>query len=703
MGAVTPARASAERPAVGAGMLAVRIESVAPAIPHKGDLLQIRGTIANSSDQPVTSVSAQLRMSPTALFSRAEIAEILQGGGQRTGLALTEPTARMVVSASLAPGSASPFAVNVPLNDLPLPTAGAYMLGVEALGDSGGGVQRQDMDRTFLPWWPEGTSAEPLLLTVLWPLTGAPLRDAKGVLLSEEPAVELSPAGRLAVLLESAREHPGVATVVADPQVLQAADDLSRGYLVQQDGEATTGTRSREVASWLTQMRAVAADPLGDVSTMLYGQPDLVAARKGRALPTLLRQRPLADQLTAQALGRRLPSDIVLMPDGMTDQPTLRTLAGSDVGVVVLSDTAMPESTDTYFTPSGNLLWDSGDSQLPVLLTDSRLDATLRMPMTSGSEQVAVRQRLLAETLTTALELPESQRLLATIPPSDWAPVASGAAMILDTVDAAPWVTPAPVAEAVAREPSDVARTLAPYPAESGSAEIPPASVTRSRALTADLTTYAAALSDPAGLPAVTRTAPTRIMSGWFRSHPSDQGSLIRAVSRQTADALRSVRVVSSGPITVSGSSGIIPVTVENLGPAAVTVGVTLTASPPQLFSAKPVAPFPIQPGRRSSIEVQVEVNAAGPIPVTIQATTEEGKAFGVPGVLTISSSAYANAARLLVRGSLAILLVTVLVHGIRRARRRSGGALAKTPDPAADTAHDLPADATHDLEAPRG
>ena len=62
---------------------------------------------------------------------------------------------------------------------------------------------------------------------------------------------------------------------------------------------------------------------------------------------------------------------------------------------------------------------------------------------------------------------------------------------------------------------------------------------------------------------------------------------------------------------------------------------------------------------------------APGPIPVSVRLTTAEGDPFGQVAVLTVQSSAYANAARILVRGSLVALALAVGVHGLRRARRR--------------------------------
>ena len=198
-------------------------------------------------------------------------------------------------------------------------------------------------------------------------------------------------------------------------------------------------------------------------------------------------------------------------------------------------------------------------------------------------------------------------------------------------------------------------------------------------------------VSDPAVIPEVTRTAPTRQLGAWFRAHPEARTELTDLVDDQVGGLIGSVRVVSSGSITVSGASGTIPITIENAGPTEVTVGLELSATPSQLFSADPVEPFTIAPERRTSVEVTAQVAAAGPIPVTIQLVTDEGDAFGEPGLLVVESAAYANAARVLVQVALAALVLAVVVHGVRRARRRrrardrdlAGAARAPGPDEA--------------------
>ena len=687
--------AALDRPAVGAGSLSIRIVEFEPSIPAADDTLTVRGTITNISQEPVRGVAAALRVSATPLQNRDEIPEVISGAGQRFGREI--PGTRASVIAELAPGASQPFELTAEVADLGLASSGVYVTAAEALGDSGAGLTRQDMDRTFLPWWPRDAGIEPLLLTTIWPLTGAPLRDADGVLLTETAAVAMSPAGRLSRLLEAASVEPGAVSVVLDPEAVQAADDLADGYLVRStDGDIAPGTRSREVADWLDQLRAAASAPGADVSGSLYAWPDVDAVRRGKLLGTVLRQQAALNDDASAILGRRLRATMVLTPDGVAQAATLNVLAKARITGVVLSDRAAPLAEDTYFAPSGNVLVPTDRGDLPGLLADSGLSQTLALPMDSEAEQTAARQALLAQTLAVAGELPETQRLLVASVDPAWIPPAGAAEMVVGALTRAPWVVPTSIAEALAREPSTLPRVVVAPTAEDVAAELPSNHVARVRDQYRGVRDYASVVTDPELIPEVTRSAPTRMLGSWFRTHPATRTELMGVVDGQVSGLIGSVRVVSSGSITVSGESGTIPITVDNDGTQPVTVGLVLTSTPPQLFSADPVEPFTIDPERRTSVVVTAKVAGSGPIPVTIQLVTSTGDPFGEPGLLVVQSAAYANAARVLVRAAIGALLLAVVVHGIRRARRRrasrSGASGAPTEPPARE-----PAEASRD------
>ncbi len=659
-----------ERPAFGAGALAIRITGFEPSIPGPQDQLTLRGTITNTADVPVGSVSARLRVSPTPLANRDEVPEVLAGIGQRTG----EPIAGAVSAqvGSLSPGQSVPFVLRAAVADLGLGTAGAYVTGAEALGDAGAGRVRQDLDRTFLPWWPADTEITPLGLTTLWPMTGAPLRDAEGVLLSEEPAVELSPSGRLANLLAASAGTS--VSMVLDPQVVDAAADLADGYLVRQpDGSAAPGTRSREAASWLADLQAKVTEPRADVTGSLYAWPDVDAVRRGRLLTRVLGQRTAVSEVTEQVLDRRLPARLVLPPAGVAQPDTLSALARGGVPAIVLRDQALPLVTPTYFTPSGTALVPTSRGTLTGLLLDSGLSATLARPMDTPADVAAARQALLAETLVIAAELPGTERLLITSPEPGWSPTEPAARMVAQALTEPDWLAPTSLSAALVSDSSSLPRQFVAPTEEQAAQELPVEHVQRVRGQYRYLEEYATVVSDGDSIPFVTHTAPSRLLGAWFRSHPQDSDELTDLVGDQTRALVDSVRVVSSGSVTVSGASGTLPITVENLGPNAVTIGLVLRSTPPQLVTAAPIEPFPIAPGRRTSVEVTAQVAAAGPVAVSIQMVTAGGAPFGTAGELVVGSAAYADAARVLVQVALGALVLAVLVHGIRRARRRRG------------------------------
>jgi hypothetical protein len=640
---------------------------MSPAVPSAGDELTFTGLVTNPGPGVVRDVEAQLRISRTLVTRRDEFADVLAGGRDRLGAPVPP---RVKLTARLAAGDSASFRVSVPVSQLRLGRAGVYVMGLEVLGDAGAGVVRQDVDRTFVPWWPPDTDAQPLLLTTLWPLTVPPLRDAGGTMLSEDTGAQMEPRGRLSVLLRGVASSPGTATVVIDPGLVAAAADMADGYFVRSDGERTGGAHAQSASRWLADLRELVEDPRSGATAMQYGWPDLVAARRGRLLGTLMRQRAEVNRQTRQVLGRPIPARLAWLPDGVADVGTIEGLAANDVGAAVLSDRTLPPRTTPRYTPSGTARVPTDDGDLPVLIADSGLSGALAMPMADSAGVVAARQLLLADTLVATLELPGTQRLLVAAPDPAWDPTPEAAQMVLDVAGSTPWLQPTSAQAALAREPSTLPREVARYGPQDRAAELPADQLAGAAEQFSSLRLYAGVLSDPADVPMDARMAPTRGLSGWFRSDPAPGRALARTVTRQLDRTLDSVRVVSSGSITVSGTSGTIPVTIANDGPAPVTVSLTLASNPPQLITSEAVEPVEIDPGRRRSLEVPATVAAAGPFPVAVQLTTERGVPFGEPGELSVRSSAYANAAGTLVRVALGALFLAVLVHGIRRARR---------------------------------
>lgn len=660
----------------GQGGLEVRITKLTPLVPTPKSTLNLVGTVTNVSDQQVAQPSVALRVSATPLVTRSEITTVVSGESSREGTRIPGATAQL--DGPLDSGESAHFTLSVKMATLRLPRAGAYLVAAEALGDGGDGLVRQDLERTFIGWWPPETTASRIGLNLIWPISSRPDRDGTGTFLSDSLALAVSPTGRLANLVEAGSEHTGALTWLLDPEVLQATSVMSSGYLYYaeaDDSAATEGDRDREAAQWLAQLRAAVTADGAHALAGLYATPDVDAAQSSNALPTLLSQETGVNAQTADLLDSELPSSMAWLPGGNAASDTLVTLRERGIRSVVMSDAALPLRTGLNYTPTGAAEVATESGAVRALLLDSALSQTLAMPAENSADVVALRQRLVAETLVTALEMPNLSRIVAASPPLDWAPTLSGARAVLRVVDSAPWIKPVSTKTALKSAGTTPSRTHAEL-SESQLAEQLPASYGKAaRANQRDVAAYRRLLADPDDLPAVLAQAPSRQLSAWFRAAPDPRAALASKVSQQLSTALNSVDVVSTGSITISGQSGTIPVTVSNNGELAVSVGLRLTSEPAILFQADPIEPFQIAPQRRTSVEVPAQLTGSGNIQVLIQPVNSAGETVGTTTTLLVRSAAYARAARLIVQLALVLLVAAVVVHGVRRARRMATAA----------------------------
>ena len=113
--------------------------------------------------------------------------------------------------------------------------------------------------------------------------------------------------------------------------------------------------------------------------------------------------------------------------------------------------------------------------------------------MGTPAEQTAVRQALLAQTLVTAVELPETQRLVVAGPDPAWGPPAGAAAMVVEALTGGPLGRAHhPWPQALAREPSTLPRVLVSRRRSSEALELPAAHVAEVRAQYRDVRDYEA-------------------------------------------------------------------------------------------------------------------------------------------------------------------------------------------------------------------
>ena len=282
------------------------------------------------------------------------------------------------------------------------------------------------------------------------------------------------------------------------------------------------------------------------------------------------------------------------------------------------------------------------------------------------------------------LELPQTPRTVVMAPPMAWRPSEAYARTVVRTLASLPWVRPTSLSALLAAAPSDVTRTLAPYPESAANAQLPSTYVARIAATEREAATLAEIVGGASDGTGAVVGALQRSGSAFWRAERRTGDALLTRTTAGVDELTAKVRVVSSGSVSLPGETGTIPVTIANDLEVPVTVGLRVTGDPAVRLEASPVAPITIAPGRKTSVEVTARVAGSGSVTALLQLTTPSGQDYGEPARIEVGSAAYARAAAWVVGAAFALLLALVAVNTVRRvrvarvARRR---AAAEDPD----------------------
>ncbi|MFN8167927.1 MAG: DUF6049 family protein [Candidatus Nanopelagicales bacterium] len=689
--AATPPAALA--PALdGPGGVAVTLTGLTPVVPRPGDDLMVSGVVTNTTAERVTDVQVRLRVSPTPVRNRAEIADILTGAAGRTGVAVERT--RTDVARSLAPGATAAFSIEVPLDDLSLSRATneVVVLGVESISATGGDAPAQSgFTRTFLPWFPAPDKVDPTRVVWLWPLTTRPSRVTNDVFLDDHLGDEVASGGRLSHLLDAAAAQPDDVSWVVDPALLESVVDMSDGYSIRtEDGTLVPGTQGPAAAAWLARLRTLVA--AAEVTASAYADPDVVALHRAGLDVDISLAATTARSVPDVVLGRPVAGGLAWPPNGLTDDGTLDVLRASGARVIVLSSSMLPPTPAVPYTPSAAVELAAGGSPLRAAAFDPTISSLVAGPAPTAKkpddDPVGRRQQALAELAMVTLQLPQVSRTLVVAPPMAWATdVATGKELVAAMADA-PWSTSQRLDALVDGRASAVPRGRADYPASARKAELTRSylqSVARTRESLAGLRAVAPDVPASGGTgTAGFESALTRAESAAWRDDRAGGRRLVTVLTRQVDAQIAQVRVLSRAPVTLPGDSGVIPVTVANDLDRPARVGVRLTGTPAVRFEADDVAPVTLEPGQKRTLEVTARVVGTGEVDVDIVLLTPEGQEFGRPVRTEVRSAAYALAAQWVVLGLFAVLIVLLAVNVVRRRRTTraaaAGGSATAAP-----------------------
>ena len=665
-GAWSPSARADDEPLSSAAQIS--ITDLTPTAPNLRSTLTISGKVANLGSLNLSELSVRLTISPEPLASRAAINEVAGAANTFDGFALGETTTS--VAAVLAPGRQRDFELRVPLEQIPLPRAGVYVVGVQLVGiDPNIGYAVLAVDRSFLPWMPDDPDA-PLNIVWLWPLSTWPGRTPDGVLLGDLIAREISAGGRLDRLLNIGSQSAKAISWILDPALLQTVAAMESGYIVDNAGVLQPGTQEPEARRWQQSLqKAARTQPMW---TLPYADIDAEALLRAGL------ERDVVRAITSGPITARAASDVTSLgtiywaPSGRLDASALNVLASAGVSTVVLRSGATPPEPSVPFTPTGAVDIDTQFGPIRGAIIDSGLAATLRMPQGNAAEILLARQRFVAETAFVSLEDPTLERTLV-MGPGDpqWRGSPRLLRGLLASIQLSPWMESLGFDDFLANPPSSVSRAISPYTAAQKDRELPVTYVDRIVTAQESLGVLRSVVENPIDITEPIAAALLRSGSAAWRIRTTNGVELITSIQDDLDADIGLVSIVSKGTVTFSGDTGRVPITVANDFDRPIKIGLRLEGQPAARLVASDLTTVSIDAGKRASLEVPIRIVGGEPLPVVVQLLTPAGEPFGSNSTLTLQTTAYSRAALWVSVGAAVVLVLLVIADTWRRARQR--------------------------------
>ncbi|WP_093840203.1 DUF6049 family protein [Streptomyces aidingensis] len=578
------ARPEARHPAADNDTPAVlTVTGIEPADPDEGDTLTVQGTVTNEGDHPILDAAVDPRFA-VPLSSRSALDEALGREDfalERDGGFVQGHPAELE---TIPPGLSRSFTLQVPVSALQFGEPGVYQLAFTVTGqteDQRWGDRILGVGRTVIPWQPGGRDGEPgLHLTALWPLvstshlTGQTQTDETQTPLFQDDALlaEISPGGRLYELVTLGAELP--VTWVVDPDLLASVSAMAEEYWVagpDADPQEQVAGRGQDVArAWLLRLKEAVRD--AEVVALPFADPDLASlAHQGKEVPGVLSHLKSATDLAASTVETVLNvepvTDYAWPVEGAVDPDivSVATAAGADT-VIARSD-SLNSYRGLNYTPGAAGPIGGGTT---AVVADARLSRLFEADMSRAGNISLAHQRLLAETLMIADEAPAMDRSLVLAPQR--MPSAAQAQAMADALAAlaeqGSWVDFAPLEETASAAPdADASFTVpkaAQYPERLREQELPAEAFHDMRDTQQTLDRFTVILTRPDRVVVPFGNAIRREMSVSWRGRTTEAARFRAGVENQLQELTEQVFLIEKSPVTLSGRSAVIPVTVQN-------------------------------------------------------------------------------------------------------------------------------------------
>ncbi len=668
--------ASGAAVAQAAGSMVIELSKITPAAPTETSTLTISGVVRNTGTTRIGRIEVGLSIGLTPLTLRSQPSRVEAGLLPRSSRPV--PGAQSVLADGIDPDDFAPFRLSVPVSSLGLPAGeqdrGVYQLDLTATAP-GSSVPDRELT-TYLPWMPELDSIEPTRLSWLWPLVDRPVRDSADLFMNDRLATSVAPDGRLSGLVDAAAGKP--VTWVVDPDLLQTAEQMAKGYRVRTEDGTVAGTGRAAAADWLDRLRAAIGQ--NQVMNLPYADVDVTALRRNGLTSDIGTADTVGADIAQDVLRRDTTSNVSWPPGDLTDRQTLRALRAAGQQAVILADTALPPAGTLTYTPDGRGRLSTPAGTLEPLLIDTELSGVLRPGRGDrrGAGPLMI-QRFLAETALITLQRPNDSRSLVVAAPRYWNVDPRTAAELLEVAGTTPWVTSVPLSAVREVEPPALPRVVAEYPSRAQSAELPADYLTDARRTRTRLQRFIEILSGPGPTSLAYTAARLRTESAAWRRTDGKPGvssagrSFLRGMSTNLDELRRQVSIVSAGTVTLSSHSGSIPVTVRNELPQPVSIEVYVESTRQDRLQVVQPPPVTVPAGGVAPVSVQAEAVANGPVEVRVRLRNSEGDPISDWQSIKVQVTNYGTVGSVIIAGATGLLFLSATVRIVRRglARRR--------------------------------
>ncbi|MEV6976471.1 DUF6049 family protein [Kitasatospora sp. NPDC093806] len=692
---VAESTVSAEYPVV------MTIESVNKPVAAQNGTVTITGHVTNGGKSVLKSAHAAVRKpwSSKPLTTRSQLADVTA----RTtplgadGISLDSPQYALN---ELGPGQSQPYTLSVAVADLLFSTEGVYELAVDVWGSTADNQKDRPLGiaRTFLPYDPSPTEAQPSKVTTVWPLVHAPVLAAQtlsdndqtvSVLRDDSLATEFAPGGRLYSLVEIGATLPGL-TWVVDPDLLDTAFAMTKRYQVQKPGTAgnaakeentVPGTGTAAATAWLEKLRAAVAKPGSQVVALPYADPDLASIAHNAAelegIDTALGKAATAGQLTVEGrLSVDTRADVAWPYQGYLDQRIASVAQRTGAGTVLVNGASLPESDALKYTPSATRPIGNGQT---AVVADELVSGLFEDDLVTPEAQSRAVQRFLAETFVISRQEPQNPRGLLVLPPRELtAATAKVLATALQAATDGKWVDPVKLDTLTQLAADPKANAAVPaatdYPARVRDSELPAADLTATTRIQTKLDTLMRVLTLPQRVRGPFSAAMVRSLSTEWRTE-APAGSVYRAgVTNYLNELTGAVKVPPKRVITFAGDTGVLQVSVRNDLTQTVT-NLKLVLIPSQqnrLRVELPTEELVLPASQSVTLRFPAEAKNNGPVNMTAQlfTTGPNPQPYGEPVQFTVEVTSVTNGVLYVFGGGLLLLLLAALRFMRQRKRR---------------------------------